>query len=90
MKFPPNKKISERFGGFFEPKNYDIISPIISWDEFFFKSRQWKHCHIQYQIMKILKCFEQLLWHQTYVAFTLHVKLMLNEDLGDILGGTQC
>jgi hypothetical protein len=40
--------------------------------------------------MKILKCFEQLLGHQTHVAFTLHVKSMLNEDLGDILGDTQC
>jgi hypothetical protein len=26
----------------------------------------------------------------TYGAFTLHVKSVLNENLGGILGGTQC
>jgi hypothetical protein len=53
MKFPPPKKNSKRFGGFLKPRTYDIISLIISWDENFVKFRQWKHCHIQYQIMKI-------------------------------------
>jgi hypothetical protein len=36
MRFPP-KKFSKRFGGFFKPRTYDIISPIISSDENFVK-----------------------------------------------------
>jgi hypothetical protein len=33
-----------------------------------------------------LNCFEEL----PYDAFTLDVKSVLNENLGGILGGTQC
>jgi hypothetical protein len=38
-------------------------------------------------------CFYLLTNHQhapTYGTFTLDVKLVLNENLGGILGGTQC
>jgi hypothetical protein len=34
--------------------------------------------------------FETGFLHITYGTFTLDVKLVLNENLGDILGGTQC
>jgi hypothetical protein len=31
-----------------------------------------------------------MVFYNTYGAFTLDVKSMLNENLGGILGGTQC
>jgi hypothetical protein len=34
--------------------------------------------------------YEYTLLYNSYGAFTLDVKLVLNENLGDILGGIQC
>jgi hypothetical protein len=36
------------------------------------------------------KYISYLLTFDTYGAFTLDVKSMLNENIGGILGGTQC
>ncbi len=40
--------------------------------------------------MSMLDLLDLWVYLDTYSAFTLDVKSMLNENLGGILGGTQC